>query len=483
MKKSYFILLAIFIIIIIIIVPGYSLVNKYLLNNKTDSTSTPSGSTPVQLDSQKEATHLSKVANTSGTYWQRQFDLYWEDAEPKKGQIDWDPIDQHIKETNQAEIYLVATVKPYANWDQDSCHGEEYRSDYKSMVNPEAEGDNIKVGKPCDMNAYTNFLSQAVERYDGDGLNDMPGLTIPLKYWEIMNEPSMQGGSTGGMGEELKFFVGSSQDYLEILTNSYQAIKGADSEAQVVQGGMAGMQQDFVDFWDPILKAGGGQYFDIANNHSISTDNRRHDLYVTRFKQYLKKYNLDDKPIWITELQIGELASPPQDIKEFDTLLFKASIVPLAKGADKLFYIDNWTFWSNTKPDKQPPKQPDSKDQFKDDFSNGKNGKQLDPAILESSTHKVYLNLVKHFNQFNSITTIKEETIKPQSDSDGLQVVVGQYKFDTTGGDIYILWGKADLPSQLKNKTQVKTIDLYGEESTVNPQQITLSSQPVIIIP
>ena len=29
-----------------------------------------------------------------------------------------------------------------------------------------------------------------VERYDGDGVDDMPGLEIPVKHWEIDNEPS-----------------------------------------------------------------------------------------------------------------------------------------------------------------------------------------------------------------------------------------------------------------------------------------------------
>ena len=31
-----------------------------------------------------------------------------------------------------------------------------------------------------------------VERYDGDGLEDMPGLSNPIKHWQVGNEPNVQ---------------------------------------------------------------------------------------------------------------------------------------------------------------------------------------------------------------------------------------------------------------------------------------------------
>ena len=36
---------------------------------------------------------------------------------------------------------------------------------------------------------YQDFVKQLVERYDGDGIDDMPGLKNPIKYWQIDNEP------------------------------------------------------------------------------------------------------------------------------------------------------------------------------------------------------------------------------------------------------------------------------------------------------
>lgn len=117
------------------------------------------------------------------------------------------------------------------------------------------------------MGDYREFLKKFVERYDGDGIDDMPGLRYPVKYWEIVNEPGLQ-------GDELKFFHGTSQEYLEILKTSYEVIKEVDEDAKIVMGGMAGMHTKFVEFWSPIIKEA-GNYFDIANIHSIDSDERR----------------------------------------------------------------------------------------------------------------------------------------------------------------------------------------------------------------
>ena len=132
----------------------------------------------LSLDNKKEKTHLSKVADTKGVYWMRGFDILWNEIEPKKGEINWDSTDEKIKEMNEGEIYLLPIVQPFANWDQETCHSEEK---YFTEDNPK-RGGRLGVGKPCDMNAYEEFLQKATERYDGDGKDDMPGLKIPIKY-------------------------------------------------------------------------------------------------------------------------------------------------------------------------------------------------------------------------------------------------------------------------------------------------------------
>lgn len=309
----------------------------------------------ISLDPQKEASHISKVAGEKSAYWMRGMPIIWNNIEREKGKYDWEETDGMLGDEDgyfSGDAYHIAMIWPYANWDQNACHKD---PKYMATGHLKESGEPLKMGAPCDMKAYGYFVEKIVERYDGDGINDMPGLKIPIKYWEIMNEPEMQGGSVGGAGEDLKFFVGSSQEYLEILKISYQAIKKADLEAKVAHAGMAGMQKNFQDFWDPIFAGGGGEYFDIANIHTISTDERREDLYVIKFKKYLEKFGIRNKPIWITEVQFGRLMDKPKDLPVFEKLMARSSVFALAKGAEKLFMIENWTQWDNS--DAYKPKE------------------------------------------------------------------------------------------------------------------------------
>lgn len=424
----------------------------------------------LKLDPEKEATHLSKVMGTQDVYWMRGFSFVWNDIEKEKGKFDWLSADEGLQGKGgyfSDNTYHLAMIWPYANWDQDTCHqGEKY----KATGHLKESGKDLKMGVPCDMNAYARFLEKVVERYDGDGKDDMPGLKVPIKYWEIMNEPEMQGGSVGGAGEDLKFFVGASHEYLEILKTSYGVIKKADSEAKVAHAGMAGMQENFQDFWDPVFAGGGGNYFDIANIHTISTDKQREDLFVIKFKKYLEKYGIKDKPIWITEAQFGQLQDKPKNIGEFDKLIARASVFSLAQGADKLFFIENWVFWDN-KEMFEPPKE-DNED---------KKDKKEPPKIdlSNNSTHKVYLNLVDKINSFDKIETVQEKFTEGKRDNEGATSQVGQYKFTNGSRVIYVLWGNSELPDEISGK--VKVTDIYGDSQETDAKNIILSDSPIFV--
>ncbi len=469
MKNKVLIIFLIILVIGILGAGGFFVYKNYFSKKAEEiaPSQTETTTKSVKLDPQKEATHLSRVANTSETYWIRGFDFVWNDIEKKKGEFDWSINDERLTEFKGGETegaYHLAIIWPYANWDQDTCHTD---PKYLATGHLKREGEDLKMGKPCDMEAYANFLEKAVERYDGDGKDDMPGLSLPIKYWEIMNEPSMQGGSVGGAGEDLKFFVGTPQEYLEILKTSYETIKKADPEAKVAHAGMAGMQENFVEFWTPIFEAGGGNYFDIANIHTISTDSEREDLFVISFKKLLEKYGLLDKPIWITEVQFGNLMEKPDNLEEFEKLLAKASVFSLAQGADKLFYIENWIFWDD-KNMLEPPKD-----------DKGKKEPPPKPDLTNNSTHKVYLNLVNKINNFDKVEIIKEDFFENKQKGGGATSIIGQYKFINGDKAVYVLWGEAGLPSEISGK--VKVTDIYGESSEIDANDIILSDKPIFV--
>ncbi|MFQ5888099.1 MAG: hypothetical protein ACE5HY_05330, partial [Candidatus Hydrothermarchaeales archaeon] len=155
------------------------------------------------------------------------------------------------------------------------------------------------------------------DRYEGDGIDDMLGLEIPVLYWEILNEPEMN-------SPDLTFYKGTQEEYVEILRISYGTIKEVCPECQVVQGGAAGSGAT-ITYWSTIFDLGGGDYFDIANIHFISHGDQS-TLNVKEFKSLMDEKGIN-KPIWVTE---AEFESEDQVADSVEGAL--------AAGASKIFF-------------------------------------------------------------------------------------------------------------------------------------------------
>ncbi len=397
----------------------------------TTTTVTQTVTQTKKLDYQKlESSHFSRVGNVKNATWIR-FWVTWQAVEPERGKYDFSFLDEVIRHFQDSNACVLVTIEPFANWDQDRCHGEEY---WGKMPLPWGKA-RIKVGKPCSMDDYRDFLKKLVERYDGDGVDDMPGLKYPVKYWEIMNEPDMQG---KGLYDP-KFFLGTPDEYLEILKVSYKAIKETDPEAKIVMGGMSSMMEKFVVFWEPIIEEA-SNYFDIANIHTIDTSEEREDLYVLKFREFLEKHGVE-KPIWITEVQYNGLDRPPENISSIDRLLVRSTVFSIALGAEKLFYIDNWLVnWKS------------------------------------SSTQKAYEVLVNKLAYFDRVEVIRQEYVET---FEGAKTVVGQYRFEVENRTVYVLWGKAPLPDEIEG--MVRVTDIYGNEKVMDAGDIQLTDSPIYV--
>ena len=118
----------------------------------------------------------------------------------------------------------------------------------------------------------------------------MPGLTKPIKYWDVMNEPEFK-----------MFFKGSKEDFIEIFNFSSKVIKEKQPDAFIVMAGAAGMFPESKKYWEVVLPKIKDN-FDIANIHHISGPDGQCDkqLWVDEFAALLKKADVD-KPIWLTE--------------------------------------------------------------------------------------------------------------------------------------------------------------------------------------
>lgn len=243
------------------------------------------------------------------------------------GDIDFNETDEVVKNTAKYDLNLLVTLWPYADWDQENHPAEK---------NCLIEGDEFsnEFGdyrcNPYDWTAYTDWVEAMVERYDGDGQGDMPNLEQPVKYWEVFNEPDLQG--MPGEPFSLTFYVEDPADYAELLKKTYQTIKSADPESKVLIAGAAG-GHEFLDFYRELFADAEVQNnFDIGNVHCISNDDYE-SFNVEPYLEMLDEFGIN-KPVWVTEAE----AFVSTDSVVNATQLKASTAKALELGAQKIFY-------------------------------------------------------------------------------------------------------------------------------------------------
>lgn len=170
------------------------------------------------------------------------------------------------------------------------------------MVGPDDKqtADRYKSGswEPIEQAKYSAFVAAFVERYDGDGKDDMPGLRSKVRYWQVGNEFNLNKDRRGGIG------------VLQRIT--YQAIKKADPGAKVLMGGPYFERDQIIDQFDqvyyPALKELKGKYIDIFDIHTYGNatgdyqlkDNKNRDI-ISHIKNRLKETGFPDIYLWSAE--------------------------------------------------------------------------------------------------------------------------------------------------------------------------------------
>lgn len=372
------------------------------------------------------------------------FELFgWDLIEPEKGEFSFDQTDEYVRRAESYGFHILANIQSYNHWDQNEPPAQ--MGEPKPIQKPAV--------KPNDIKAYQNFVKKLVERYDGDGKDDMPGLVYPIKHWEVLNEPEMN-------KEPLFFFKGTPQDYAEILKATYEAIKDEDKKAQVLSAGMAGMEDWMVSFWQQVFDAGGAQYFDIANIHSIG---HGEPLNIPEFKGLLARNGID-KPIWVTEVQIED-RKDKKNPDYYAQSLARSYIFALANGADKLFYVNLKLPAGGLPPESE----------------GGPGFSDLSTLISESGEKQplfyAHKTIAQKLDKLSKAEKIKEQII---GEAFGGKVVTeGQYKFTVGGKVIYALWGSGAIPAEVTGN--VKVTNLNGETEEVDASEVALTDSPIFV--
>lgn len=224
----------------------------------------------------------------SGATWVRN-EISWDSVEPNDvspAGYNWASADSAIETARNGGYNLIITINRNPDWASSYLQG------------------------PIDrvpLTQFTSFVSAAVERYDGDGVNDAPG-SPKVEHWEFYNEPD------AGFLHNDHRWGHYGMEYAQMLAAVYPAVKTANPNAKVLLGGIAydwfeDQDGPFVrNFLDDVLDNGGGQYFDIMNFHQYppfapnwGAPNGPGLMEKTQaIRAKLAEYGID-KPIYITE--------------------------------------------------------------------------------------------------------------------------------------------------------------------------------------
>jgi hypothetical protein len=301
--------------------------------------------------------------------------LRWGDVEPHKGSpYRWNKYDTMVRALQDADTNLVFCILPVAQRGE-SDHGFPPKKRGRGFRGGGMEG-NLKkqtgfIKLPADLAAYERFVQAVVERYDGDGVRDMPGLKFPLKYWMTSHEP-----------DHPFFWHDSPENYAILVRYTCASIKKADPEAKVILAGTAGQMNAYIyrheeapNEYDTRFPGHGDtneddgffirffrklqdiapkmdEWIDILDFHIFMDfgDYERIERYVHYINRIARDFGLSPKPIWITETStfagrvtmkrrtFQEGAKEYQSEREQAQELLKRYVFGLAHGVRKIFW-------------------------------------------------------------------------------------------------------------------------------------------------
>lgn len=119
---------------------------------------------------------------------------------------------------------------------------------------------------------WTDYVKAVVERYDGDGVGDLPGLLIPIRFYVLPQEVSFSGGGGGDADDAAGegFWDDNVRNLVEVHRRTYEAIQEADPSGNSKLVGSGGwfldLYSDFPDYPEiegPVVQArlNGGNLF------------------------------------------------------------------------------------------------------------------------------------------------------------------------------------------------------------------------------
>jgi hypothetical protein len=185
-----------------------------------------------------------------GVRWVNLARINWGQIEPRaptngRHSYQWAALDEGVRQWQQYGVHIMMSLRFVSPWANAKPKGEQFTY-LKGLLSgiPKASADYRP--KPEHVQDLRDYVSALVERYDGDGADDMPGLLFPVHHYQVCNEAY----------NEL-FWAGTLEEYGAQLTDAAQAARQANPNVKIILSGVCFMPMDgFYDReMDPRTKA------------------------------------------------------------------------------------------------------------------------------------------------------------------------------------------------------------------------------------
>jgi len=299
------------------------------------------------------------------------------------------------------------------------------------VVNPSRSKDKVSI-KGNEKN-FRKFLRTAVERYDGDGIDDAyPNISV--KYWQATNELALDWFGKGGTVDE----------YVDFLRIFSEEVKSADPRAKIIMGAeIADRSQKLSQNIKAIIsKLNGEKVFDVVDIHYWELASQYKMVIAGEMRKYLDDHGYGNVEIW--SMEHGTYVNRPnpskyepspslQTEKEQAMSLIKRFVYNLAHDVDKIFWnnIVEWSCFAE-----KCGGVFDNMGLISDGRNSGETSASLNVPRLSYYAYKKMVEVLGG-SDWKNIQTIQE--------SDGIYI----YKFTKQGKPIWVAWNDNSTEKQI----------------------------------
>jgi hypothetical protein len=370
-----------------------------------------------------------------GAGWERIiFD--WSQHQPN-GPEDWYTLnvdDRWLKAANACNREVIAIIKHTPAWATDGSPGPGV-----------PRGLYLPVDDPA--NVWANFMRRTAQYYASRGVN----------HYIIWNEPDI---SRETYGFE---FEGTLDDYFQMLKVAYLAAKEGNPAAVIHLAGTtywhdvnAGRRLYMDALLERIQHDSEAEindfYFDVFSLHIYFRTDSVYDI-VRESRQLLDKYNLQDKAIWINEINAAPTDDPKWPVQrpvyqlnldQQANFLLQAAGLGLAAGAERIAVYKLY--------DQQLP-------------PGGESFGILSPAdAIPRPAFYAWQTVIRHFQGVENATLARTAT--------GVVVQLAQANDQQT----FVAWARTGEATQVQisaTTDKAYLLDLYGHVTILHPEQET----------